>query len=84
MNMFGAKIALDLLFVGSHALTSVTAISLKQSVIFQVVGMVAYVSLRRRTKSRSDQIMWMVIEAWFTICILLVTLSSGIAAMSNR
>ena len=84
MNMFGAKIALDLLFVGSHALTSVTAISLKQSVIFQVVGMVAYVSLRRRTGGRSDQMVWIIIEAWFTICILLVTLSSGIAAMSNR
>jgi len=84
MNMFGAKIALDLLFVGSHALTSVTAISLKQSVIFQVVGMVAYVSLRRRTGGRSDQMVWMILEAWFTICILLVTLSSGIAAMSNR
>ena len=84
MNMFGAKIALDVLFVGSHALTSVTAISLKQSVIFQVVGMMAYVSLRRRTGGRSDQMVWMIIEAWFTICILLVTLSSGIAAMSNR
>ena len=84
MNIFGAKIALDLLFVGSHALTSVTAISLKQSVIFQVVGMVGYVSLRRRTGGRSDQMVWMIIEAWFTICILLVTLSSGIAAMSNR
>ena len=84
MNMFGAKIALDLLFVGSHALASVTAISLKQSVIFQVVGMVAYVSLRRWTGGRSDQMVWMIIEAWFTICILLVSLSSGIAAMSNR
>ena len=84
MNIFGAKIALDLLFVGSHALTSVTAISLKQSVVFQLAGMVAYVSLRRRTRSRSDQMVWLIIEGWFTICILLVTLSSGIAAMSNR
>ena len=83
MNMFGARVALDLLFVGSHALTSVTAISLKQSVVIQVVGIAAYVSLRRRTRSRSDQMAWMIIEAWFTICILLVTLSSGIAAMSN-
>ena len=83
MNMFGGKIALDLLFVGSHALASVTAISLKQSVVIQVVGIAAYVSLRRRTRSMSDQMAWMIIEAWFTICILLVTLSSGIAAMSN-
>ena len=84
MNMFGAKVVLDLLFVGSHALTSVTAISLKQSVVIQVVGIAAYESLRRRTISRGDQMVWMTIEAWFTICILLVTLSSGIAAMSNR
>ena len=82
--MFDCKIALDLLLVGSHALTSVTAISLKQSVVVQVVGMAAYISLRRRTKSRGDQMVWMIIEAWFAICVLLVTLSSGIAAMSNR
>ena len=84
MNMFDGRIALDLLFVGSHALASVTAISLKQSVVIQVVGIAAYVSLRLKTISRSDQMVWMIIEAWFTICILLVTLSSGIAAMSNR
>ena len=84
MNMFDGGITLELLFVGSHALTSVTAISLKQSVVIQVVGIAAYVSLRRRTGGRSDQMVWMIIEAWFTICILLVTLSSGIAAMSNR
>ena len=84
MNILGAKIALDLLFAGSHALTSVTTISLKQSVVIQVVGIAAYVSLRRRTRSKNDQMVWMIIEAWFTICILLVTLSSGIAAMSNR
>ena len=82
--MFDGKIGLDLLLVGSHALTSVTAISLKQSVVIQVVGMAAYMSLRRRTRSRSDQMVWMIIEAWFMICVLLVTLSSGIAAMSNR
>ena len=84
MNMLGSKIALDLLFVGSHALTSVTTISLKQSVVIQVIGIATYVSLRRRMKSRSDQMVWVIIEAWFTICILLVTLSSGIAAMSSR
>ena len=84
MNIFSGKIALDLLFVGSHALTSVTPISLKQSVIIQVAGIAAYVSLQRRTRGRSHQMVWMIIEAWFTICILLVTLSSGIAAMSNR
>ena len=82
--MFDGKIVLDLLLVGSHALTSVAAISLKQSVVIQVVGMAAYMSLRRRTRNRSDQIVWMIIEAWFMICVLLVTLSSGIAAMSNR
>ena len=84
MNMFGGRIALDLLLVGSHALTSVTAISLKQSAVIQVVGMAAYTSLRRRTRSRTDQMVWMIIEAWFMICVLLVTLSSGIAALSNR
>ena len=84
MNMFGGKIGLDLLLVGSHALTSVTAISLKQSVVIQVVGMTAYVSLRRRTRSRSVQIVWMMVEGWFAISVLLVTLSSGIAAVLNQ
>jgi len=84
MSISDGKIALDLLLVGSHALTSVTAISLKQSVIIQLVGMAAYMSLRRRTRIRRDLMVWLIIEAWFTICILLVTLSSGIAAMSNR
>ena len=84
MNILGAKIALDLLFAGSHALTSVTTISLKQSVVIQVVGIAAYVSLRLKTISRSDQMVWMIIEAWFTTCILLVTLSSGIAAVLNQ
>ena len=82
--MLDGKIVLDLLLVGSHALTSVAAISLKQSVVIQVVGMAAYMSLRRRTRSRGDQMLWMIMEAWFTICVLLVTLSSGIAAMYNR
>ena len=84
MSISDGKIALDLLLVGSHALTSVTAISLKQSVIIQLVGMAAYMSLRRRTRIRRDLMVWLIIEAWFTICVLLVTLSSGIAAMSNR
>ena len=82
--MFDGGITLELLFVGSHALTSVTAISLKQSVVIQVVGMAAYVSLRQRMRSKNNQIAWMMIEAWFMISVLLVTLSSGIAAMSNR
>ena len=82
--MFDGKITLELLLVGSHALTSVTAISLKQSVVIQVVGMTAYVSVRRQKRIKGDQIVWTIIEAWFTICVLLVTISSGIAAMSNR
>ena len=75
MNLSSTRIFLDLLLVGSHALTSITAINLKQSVIIQSIGMSTYLTIRLRRRSSHKQLAWIILEAWFTVSIILVTLS---------
>ncbi len=84
MNLSSARIFLDLFLVGSHALTSITVVNLKQSVIIQSVGMSTYLVIRLRKRSSHKQLAWIILEAWFTVSIILTTISCFLAWVTGR